>query len=207
MLVLAALLGFGFGFVGSIPIAGPVAALVFSRGLEDRTRSALYLGAGAALAEGGYAYLAFWGFAELLTRHAWIEPASRIAAAAMLTGLGAHFVRRPRVVARVAAAPRAGNSRSFLLGLTIAAFNPALIAIWAAAVTALYSLDLLDFDPRAALPFSIGACSGIAAWFATLLGLIERFRTRISREALHRVRRGMGVMLIVLGLGFAAHPL
>ena len=189
MLVAAAMLGFGCGFVGSIPVAGPIAALVFRRGLEDRARSAFYLAAGAALAEGVYAYLAFWGFAELLTGYAWIELASRTAAAVILIGLGLHFVRRAAAEAAPAASdPRSGNTRSFLLGLAITALNPALVAGWAAAVAALYSLDLVRFDPRAALPFSLGACAGIGAWFATLLVLLRRFRTRLSREALVRDR-------------------
>ncbi len=100
--------------------------------------------------------------------------------------------------------PRTGHKSSFLLGLTITALNPMLIAAWTAAVTALYSLDLLRFDRGAALSFSIGACSGITAWFATLLGFLRRFRSRLSRGALDRVMRGMGVMLILVGLGLAA---
>jgi threonine/homoserine/homoserine lactone efflux protein len=206
MLVATAILGFTFGFVGSIPIAGPIAVLVLSRGLEGRARSALCLASGAALAEGGYAYLAFWGFSGLLTRYAWIEPASRIAAAVILTGLGLNFLHRPGAEAtRAEPDPRARNKRSFLLGLTLTALNPALIATWTAAVTLMYSLDLVRFEPAAALPFSLGAGSGITVWFATLLGFLQRFRTRISGAAIDRLLRRMGVVLIVLGLGFAAH--
>src|SRR5262245_53913221 len=129
MLVAAALLGFAFGFVGSIPIAGPIAALVFHRGLGDRARSALYLGSGAALVEGGYAYLAFRGFSEVLTRYTWIEPACRIAAAVVLTGLGLRFARggHADAIDRAPPDPGDGTKRSFLLGAAITALNPALI--------------------------------------------------------------------------------
>jgi threonine/homoserine/homoserine lactone efflux protein len=206
MLFAAAILGFLFGFVGSIPVAGPVAMLVVSRGLEDRTRSALYLASGAALAEGAYAYLAFWGFAQLLARWAWVEPASRLAAAVISTGLGVRFVSGAGTGATVhpPADPRIGCKRSFVLGVTLTALNPVLIAAWAAAVTALYSLDLVRLDRSAALPFSLGASAGVAAWFAVLLGFLQRLRQRVSRAALARVMRGMGVLLILLGLGFAA---
>jgi threonine/homoserine/homoserine lactone efflux protein len=204
MLVAAAILGFAFGFVGSVPIAGPIAVLVLRRGLEDRAKSALYLASGAAVAEGGYAYLAFWGFAEYLTRYAWIEPVSRVAGALILTGLGLRFVRRPDAEPpRTAPGRRAGRKRSFLLGLTITALNPALIVGWTAAVTALYSLGVVHFDPAAALPFSLGACAGVTVWFASLLGLLQRFRARLSSEALGRLMRSTGVILIVLGLGVA----
>jgi threonine/homoserine/homoserine lactone efflux protein len=205
MLFAAATLGFALGFVGSIPIAGPIAVLVWSRGLEDRTRSGLLLASGAAVAEGAYVYLAFWGFSEFLTRYAWIEPASRFAAAATLTGLGVRFVQRPHPEATPAPPdPSAGNKRSFLLGLAITALNPMLITAWTAAIAALYGFGLLRFDPRAALPFSLGAFSGITAWFATLLGLLKRVRERVSADAIDRWMRGMGVMMILLGLGLGA---
>src|SRR5262245_56590921 len=141
MLVAAAMLGFGCGFVGSIPVAGPIAALVFSRGLEDRTHSALYLASGAAVAEGAYAYLAFWGFADPPSLYASLERASHVAPAAILIGLGLHFALRRRAPPdRTAPDPRAGGARSFLLGVAITALNPALIVGWTAAVTALYGL-------------------------------------------------------------------
>jgi len=171
MLFEAALIGFAFGFLGSIPLAGPIAALVWSRGLEDRARSALYLASGAAVAEGAYAYLAFLGFAQIFARYGWIEPASRIAAAAASLGLGLRFVQRPRSLTRAPRDVGAGHRRAFLLGLTLTAFNPILLVTWAAAIAALYSLDLVRLEPWAALPFSLGACAGITAWFATLLGL------------------------------------
>ena len=46
----AALIGFCFGFFGSIPVAGPIAALVLKRGLTGRFRSAALVGAGGAIA-------------------------------------------------------------------------------------------------------------------------------------------------------------
>src|SRR5262245_23739352 len=103
MLFTTAIVGFACGFVGSIPVAGPIAVLVFSRGLQDRARSALYLGSGAAVAESTYAYFAFQGFAEVVARYAWIEPVSRITAAVLLTGLGLCFTRARRTAEAIPA--------------------------------------------------------------------------------------------------------
>jgi threonine/homoserine/homoserine lactone efflux protein len=205
--MLAALLGFVFGFVGSMPVAGPVAVLVFGRGIEDRSRSALYLAAGSALAESVYAYLAFWGFSAFLTQYRWIEPVSTIAAALILCGLGLRFLLKRAPSERAALAPRdprVGNKRSFALGFTVTALNPALIATWTAAVTTVFSLQIVDFDESGALPFSIGAATGIVTWFATLLYLLNRFRSRLSPRLRDRLVRVMGVLLLVLGLGLAA---
>jgi len=202
---IAALLGFAFGFVGSMPVAGPISLLVFGRGLQDRTRSGAYLASGAAIAESVYAYLAFWGFSSLLASYTWIELLSRGLAAVLLTGLGIHFVRRSRPPPTTGMAPYkdVGNKRSFMLGFTITALNPTLVASWGAAVTTLHSFHLVAFGQGRALPFSIGVCLGITSWFWILLGLLARYRNRFQASTVERVVRVMGVGLIGLGLFFA----
>jgi threonine/homoserine/homoserine lactone efflux protein len=188
-----------------MPVAGPIGILVLGRGLQDRARSAIHLAVGSALAESVYAYLAFWGFSALLATHPWIEPISRGLAALILTGLGLHLVLKkpPREVVAQPPHPNVGNRRSFLLGITITALNPTLVATWGAAVTALHSLDIVAFDSRRALPFSIGVCIGISSWFVVLLTLLARFRGRFRRSTLDRTVRLMGVLLLLLGLFFA----
>jgi threonine/homoserine/homoserine lactone efflux protein len=204
---IAPLIGFVFGFVGSMPVAGPIGILVFGRGLQDRARSAIYLAVGSALAESVYAYLAFWGFSALLSMHSWIEPISRGLAAVLLTGLGLHFLFKraePEAPTRSRNSdPATGNKRSFLLGITITALNPTLMVTWGGAVTMLHSLDIVAFDARRALPFSIGVCLGISLWFTVLLALLGRYRGRFPRSTLDRTVRIMGVLLTLLGLFFA----
>jgi threonine/homoserine/homoserine lactone efflux protein len=203
--ILALIIGFAAGFIGSMPVAGPVSILLFSRGLQDRARSGAYLAIGAALAESVYAYLAFWGFSELLTVHWWIEPISRGLAAVLLTALGLRFMLKGEDPEEPEAKPPpgVGNKRSFLLGLTITALNPTLIASWSAAVTILHSLDLIDFGAGRALPFSIGVCLGISGWFVVLLSLLSRYRERFSRKTMARLLKVMGALLTTLGLWFA----
>jgi threonine/homoserine/homoserine lactone efflux protein len=202
-----ALLGFVFGFIGSMPVAGPIAILVFGRGLEGRFRSGVYLAIGAAIAESVYAYLAYWGFSELLSLHPWVEPVTRTVAAVLLIGLGLHFTFGRKKTQEidpelVEQKKNVGNKRSFLLGFTVTALNPTLIATWSGAVTALHSFDAVDFAPRHALPFSVGALFGIAVWFTMLLLILGRFRGRFSRTTLDKMVRAMGVFLILLGLYF-----
>jgi threonine/homoserine/homoserine lactone efflux protein len=202
-----ALLGFVFGFIGSMPVAGPIAILVFGRGLEGRLRSGVYLAVGAAIAESVYAYFAYWGFSELLSHNDWIEPVTRTAAAVLLIGLGLHFTFGRKKTQEldpslVEQKKNVGNKRSFLLGFTITALNPALIATWSAAVTALHSFDAVDFAPKNALPFSVGVLLGIAVWFTILLVVLGRFRGRFSRTTLDKMVRAMGVFLILLGAYF-----
>lgn len=198
----AVLVGFALGFLGSMPVAGPIAALVFARGAEGRFRSGGFITVGAALGESLYVFGVFYGFSEVLTRYAWIVPVSRAAAAVILTVLGIVFVRGQQSAseARDPGADRAWPS--FLLGFTLTALNPTLLATWTAAVTTLYSAQVLTFSAVNALPFAVGACAGIAGWFFTLLWLIRRFRQRLTMKTLGRVVQVVGVVLLLLGAWF-----
>jgi threonine/homoserine/homoserine lactone efflux protein len=202
----AALLGFVVGFVTSMPVAGPVSLLVFGRGLQGRGRSGIYLALGSAIAESMYAYLAFWGFSALLATYAWIEPLSRALTAVLLVALGVRFARM-----RTAAAPsdgeqavvrKVGSKRSFLLGLTITALNPTLIATWSVVVAAIHSFDVVAFGAALALPFAIGVAFGSAAWFAVLLALLRRYKAHFPAETLDRTLRVMGIFAVLVGLYF-----
>jgi threonine/homoserine/homoserine lactone efflux protein len=194
--ILSFVLGFGFGFIGSIPVAGPISALVFSRGLAGRFRSGAFIALGGAVAEAAYAFLAFWGFSAFLTRYAFIVPVSRALGALILTALGISFLRM-KSLAQAAGDGHADTAwASFVLGLTITALNPTLIATWTAVVTTLYSTELLNFSTGKAYPFGAGTLSGIALWFLALLGLIRAYKDRFTVRTLLVVVRAVGVMLL-----------
>src|SRR5689334_4267354 len=91
----AAAFGLCFGFVGSVPIAGPVSALVFRCGIDGRFSRGNGIAIGAAVAEAGYAFLAFWGFSTFLTRYSFVLRISRLLGGAVLMILGLTFVSRP----------------------------------------------------------------------------------------------------------------
>lgn len=201
-MLLAALLGFTFGFVGSIPVAGPISALVFSRGLQGRYRSGVFIAAGGGVAEAAYAFLAFWGFSAYLTRYAFIVPTSRALAAIILTGLGISFIRSRNMQESNRTARADTGWASFALGLTITALNPTLIATWTAAVTTLYSTQLLSFSTGQAVPFASGTMVGIAGWFLVLLWLLRTYKGRFTVATLHKIVRAVGVLLVGTALWF-----
>lgn len=202
----ASLIGFILGFVTSIPIAGPISILVFGRGLQNRAHTAVYLAVGSAIAESIYAYLAFWGFAALLTKYPWINPVSCALAAVILTALGIRFAATKQQSSPEQPQPEQGShgrKRSFFLGMTITALNPTLAATWPALVAMVHSLHVVKFETGHALPFSIGVALGISTWFTVLLWLIGRFRGNFRPATLNRVIRVMGLVLTGLGLWFA----
>ena len=77
-----------FGFMGSMPLAGPIAIMAVARASRGKYSEAMRIGLGAAVAEGIYAGLAFWGFTTFLARHAIVVPVSRAVTAIVLTAIG-----------------------------------------------------------------------------------------------------------------------
>jgi threonine/homoserine/homoserine lactone efflux protein len=202
MLVL--LIGFAFGYLGSMPVAGPISVLVLHLGLARDPRRALYVAVGGAVAESLYALLAFWGLSEVLTRYPMVLPASRMVGSGLLLALGlAMLLVRTRGATPQNQPRQPGRKRSFALGFLITAVNPTLIVTWTAAVAALHGTGLLAMNRAQALPFAAAACCGIVAWFITLLGLVRRWRERASIQTLARFRRAMGAVLVAAGTWMA----
>jgi threonine/homoserine/homoserine lactone efflux protein len=192
--------GLLFGFFGSMPLAGPISVLVFSRGIQGRFRTGLFTALGASVAESLYALFAFWGFAALLAEHPFMLPVSRALAAVLLVYLGVSFLRD-----RVTAQAHAGRERrrhALLAGFLVTALNPTLLATWSAATTTLYSLQWVPFEARCALPFALGVLVGDVLWYGLMLHLTRRHRGRLGSRTLTHILRTTGLFLVLLGLYF-----
>jgi threonine/homoserine/homoserine lactone efflux protein len=198
----AVLVGFVFGFFGSMPVAGPASALVLSRGLMGRFQSAVMLGLGCSVAEGAYAFGAYWGFATFLSAYPVIEGLSHVVAACILLALGVTFARYR--TAKVAGLTPASESpwKSASLGFSVTILNPALLATWTASATTLHSAGV-EIERGVAWVFGAGVTIGIASWFSILTGLLRRYRERFREEVLNRCIRGIGVLIFGLGVYFA----
>ena len=197
MLVIS-IAGFILGFFGSIPVAGPISVLVLALGLKSGFRKALAVAAGGALAEGFYAFLAFWGFSSFLARYADALNASRGITAVILFVIGFYLIRRRPPVEASISATRNDTRNGFLLGFTVSILNPTLILTWMAASNAVFSTHLVSFHAFEAFPFALGVIVGIVGWFSLLLGFVARYRYRFHPEFLDRVINLMG-WLVILG--------
>ncbi len=201
-MALALLLGIVFGFFGAMPLAGPVALIIFSRGMEGRFRAGLFTALGSSSAEFIYALLAFLGFATFLAEVPWVLPVSKGAAAIVMLFLGITFMRR-KVGSTEQAAPEKDRKRHALaLGFLLTALNPTLIATWAAATTTLYSMEIVSFQPDNAWVFALGVFGGDMLWYWLMLVLTHRYRLRFGPVVLHRVLQVMGLGLIGLAVWF-----
>jgi len=200
MIATAFLAGFCLGFVGSVPIAGPTALVVVDSTLENRPRKGLYVAVGAACAESIYAALAFWGLAHLFNNYPMIIPASRLLAGGVLILIGLYLALRH---SRIQSAPRLEqihhDGRYLLFGFTITFFNPTLAVTWTAAIAAVHTALPAHFTPVDTLPFALGSCLGIIAWFWLLICAICRFRKKLHLTPLNYVLRTTGGAMIIVG--------
>jgi len=200
VLVLALLTGLAFGFVASMPIAGPISFLVLARGLHGRYRSGLLIALGAALPEGAYAFLAFWGMSTVMEIHPLVSDGAAVAGALILVLLGIHLVRLADSSPPDENGDNPGHKRSFLLGFTVTALNPTLLATWPAAVAALRSTGVVPVSRQNALPYAVGIAAGIVCWFALLLSLLRRHQALFGAGRLMRFVHALGVLIIGVGL-------
>jgi threonine/homoserine/homoserine lactone efflux protein len=205
-MLLSALTGCALGFLGSVPVAGPISVLVLALGVENKSRTAAWVAVGGAAAEAFYAFLAFWGFSRYLARMPLLMEASRGITGLILLFVGLSLIRqnnRNGSVQAPALKQRPGNG--FVLGFTISILNPTLILTWAAASGLLFSSHLLSSRHAEAFPFSLGVCGGIILWFSLLLRIVARTRGRFHPERLNRVMFWMGCT-VLLGAAFFLLP-
>jgi len=195
----AALLGLLIGFIGSIPLAGPIALLVFRKGVEKRYAQGAAIALGAAIPEAIYCGLAFFGFDYLFGRYTWVEPAAKMLGTLLMLTLGAFFLfsrPKPKTTDIETAASWA---TSFLSGLSIAAINPVLIITWTAVATVVFSL-LGGMGSNGTIAFSVMVGIGIYAWFGVMLLLMRRYHNNFHPETLALVVKVFGGLIVAMGL-------
>jgi threonine/homoserine/homoserine lactone efflux protein len=190
-----------FGFVGSMPLAGPIAVMVVSRAARKKFDEALHLGLGGAVAEAVYAGVALWGYTTLLARHPAVDPVSHGVTAVVLGVLGVRFAvwkHRPHEDRHE---KKAGT---LLVGFGVSAINPTLLVTWGAAVAFIYSKGLgagRDASSWWAPPlFGASAGAGVALWLWVLVAVLRKLEGKLPERALTWTVRGLGVALVGLGV-------
>ena len=179
--------GFGMGFFGSVPVAGPVALLVLTRGLEGDVRGGIRISLGAACAEGLLSGLVFGGLGVALEAVGGMRSAMDVVGVVVLLGIGGFFALRGVQSAQsqgaVGAPPRVGQGDA-LLGLGMVLGNPGMIGTWGGAVAALEGTGVVQASAARAPLFGLGVTLGVFAWFWLLLLALERWREVLTGRIL-----------------------
>jgi threonine/homoserine/homoserine lactone efflux protein len=198
----AALLGFVLGWVGSMPIGGPVSLFVFKRGATGRYRDAILLAAGAAVAEAGYCAGALFGYSLVVDRWPVLRPIVAILGALIMVALGIHFLMTRHFSADDVVVPPAPHDgiRDLTLGFSMVALNPSVMVSWLAVLAALHAIGLEPIDGGDRWLLVGGVAVGIVAWFSVLTWLLHHGRTWIRPVVFDRTLRAFGGGLCALGL-------
>jgi threonine/homoserine/homoserine lactone efflux protein len=203
MLVLAAvailLVAFLFGFIASIPPAGPIAALLIQQSAQGEHQRALRIGIGAALGESMLAALAAGAVWMVSSHEALLQRVGFGVAALLFPIVGLRLIFWMPSASLGQCGARKGG---FWLGATIAALNPGPLGAWCTVVMLLHSGGLVVEGALIPL-FGIAGGVGVLSWNLLLVTLLKRYLGRLPRGLMTAFVRCVGCLLVAIGVGSA----
>lgn len=212
-MLIACLAGIVLGFIGSVPIAGPISALVLERTLAGQPKRARGIGIGAAVAEAAYATLAFIGMGEVITRFPNLMAATKLLGVVVLLVVAALLLRQRDASLEGTSGedtscqePTHARAHGVATGFTIAILNPTLIATWSTTTATLFASGLVELDTVSTVAFALGTMFGIGSWLVTLVWLVQHRASRLGANG-QKIARRMGALLalvVAIALGIQA---
>ena len=211
---LALVMGFLAGFIGAIP-PGPINVTCLRKSVQGKRRDAYRVAFGGAAVDTFICALIGLGLGWILEKVV-TNPWVRGGLALFLVGYGAKLllvdarrdVERTDVgTSRLHFTPRPSDARGgffrlpVLTGLLQGAANPALFVNWTLFISFLVGHRLFVPSAAGAGGFALGVGLGVFSWFALLIELVDRWRSRagawVSRSTIVA-----GALLVVFGLYF-----
>ncbi len=201
--LLALLVAFLFGFVTSIPPAGPISALLIRQSAEGQHQHALRIALGAALVECAFASLAAGALWYVTEQAALLHRIGFIVGAVLFPIVGLRLLLwQPRLVLN----DQANKDGGVWLGASIAALNPTPIVGWSTFVALLHAGHLAVEGPLIPL-FGLAGGAGVLSWNVLLVGLLKRHLGRLPRHLMTTFVRCVGCLLVGLGVWSALNAL
>jgi threonine/homoserine/homoserine lactone efflux protein len=188
--------GLLMSFIGSMIPTGPIALIVLKRGLGRQKFGALAIVSGAAVAEAGYALIAFLGLNLALSAYPVQTSILRMIAGIILIGFAIFCFydshgHKPRNTS-----PKYAGA-NFLLGLSIAGLNPTFLVTWAGGVAVARGAGLIS-GLHAAPAFALGVIVGPVLWFWLLLTILTRHVEYLHPDSLKKIEKALPVVLLIL---------
>jgi threonine/homoserine/homoserine lactone efflux protein len=192
------LTGLLLSFIGSMTPTGPIALIVLRYGMSRNYRNALSVAAGAALAEAGYALLAYLGITFALSRYPMESFMLRFISGSVLAVFSIAWIVKTHP-SKPKSIDREYVGTSFLLGLSVAGLNPTFLVTWAGAVAIARGTGLIS-EIHAAPAFAVGVAAGPVLWFWILLTILAKPVKYISQEKLEKIERALPFLLLILAV-------
>ncbi|MEO6599729.1 MAG: hypothetical protein ABIQ16_07645 [Polyangiaceae bacterium] len=199
----ALLVAFLFGFITSVPPAGPISALLIRQSADGEHQHALRIGIGAALVECAFATTAAGTVWFVAAQAALLHQIGFIVGALLFPIVGLRLLLwKPRSVT----VERGRKGGGVWLGASVAALNPAPLVGWVTFVALLHAGHLAVEGPLIPL-FGLAGGAGVLSWNVLLVGLLKRHLGRLPRELMTTFVRGVGCLLVGVGLWSALNAL
>ncbi len=195
-MVIAFISGLMMSFIGSMIPTGPIALIVIKRGLGRQKLGALSLVSGAALAEAGYALLAYLGITFALSRYPVQTSILRILAGIILIVFAVVCIIEGHSHKPKNTSPKYAGA-NFLLGLSIAGLNPTFLVTWAGAVAVARGAGLIE-GIHGAPAFACGVIVGPILWFWILLRILTHHVEDLHPDILRKIEKALPVVLLIL---------
>ncbi len=200
--LLSRALGVLLGAVGSVPVAGPVSALVVHRGMAGRVREGAALALGASVMGASYCALALSGRELVVDRWPGAGQALQAWGAAIAVLVGGYLVFFVRLKC-----PLSGNEmdlgggtwRHFALGSSLVALNPGVVVSWSVVVAMMHAAQLRIGGLAAQTAFVLGVGLGVLGWFGAVLLLFRHMRSHFPASVLQGVLRLLDAVLMIAG--------
>jgi threonine/homoserine/homoserine lactone efflux protein len=195
-MIVAFVTGLLMSFIGSMIPTGPIALIVLKRGLGRQKLGALAIVSGAAVAEAGYALLAYLGIHLALSRYPVQTSILRMIAGIILIGFAVFCFFESHGHKPKNTSPKYAGA-NFLLGLSIAGLNPTFIVTWAGAVAVARGAGLIS-GIHAAPGFALGVIVGPILWFWILLKILTRHVEYLHPDSLRKIEKALPIVLLIL---------
>jgi threonine/homoserine/homoserine lactone efflux protein len=195
-MIIAFVAGLLMSFFGSMIPTGPIALIVIKRGIGRQKLGALALVTGAALAEAGYALLAYLGINFALSRYPVHTFMLRILAGIILIAFAIVCILDGHGHKPKNTSPKYAGA-NFLLGLSIAGLNPTFLVTWVGAVAVARGAGLIS-GMYAAPGFACGVIVGPILWFWILLKLMTRHVLDLHPDILRKIEKSLPIVLLIL---------
>lgn len=196
------------GLIAAVPI-GPVNLICIRRSFAFGPVNGFVSGLGAALGDGVFAIITFFGLTWIAQMIQSYDSLIEIVGGALLVWFGAHTVISP-VVGRVEERDRTDTGASTLARAMVSTFvltitNPATLIAFASMFASFHALVGTETSFVDAGFVVAGVVGGSAGWWLCLTSVIGIFHTRITDRTVRIINRASGVLVALFGLAVLIH--
>jgi threonine/homoserine/homoserine lactone efflux protein len=196
------------GLIAAVPI-GPVNLICIRRSFAFGPVNGFMSGLGAALGDGVFAAITFFGLTWIAQLIQSYDSVIEIVGGALLVWFGVHTVISP-VVGKLEDGDKNDTGASNLVRAMMSSFvltitNPATLIAFASMFASFHAL-IGGANSYVDAGFVVaGVVGGSAGWWLCLTSVIGIFHTRITDRTVRIINRGSGMLVAIFGLAVLIH--